>query len=105
MHETIPKKYAGLIGLGLMFMWGCAILYWVEWTNSYSTFENVIGTVGGMLVSASGLGIFLYTNDIESKLKEQEKQNAFNREQAEYWQDQAQTVIEVLERERKARNE
>lgn len=59
MNKQTRKKYGGLIGLGLMYMWGCAILYWVD---------SAISLLGAGLVSISGIAVFFYINSLESEL-------------------------------------
>ena len=61
MNKQTRKKYSGLIGLGLLYMWGCAGLYWV---GSAAWF------VGGGLVSISGIAVFFYVNSLEEELRQ-----------------------------------
>lgn len=73
-------KSAGLIGLGLLFVWGCALLFWVDLANEYATWKKVVGTMGAALVSLSCLALALYTSRQEQRAAELERQLAAERE-------------------------
>lgn len=56
---------AGLIGLGVLFMWCCALLFWLGMTDGHGTLRQVVGYAGAALVSLSGLSILLYASRLE----------------------------------------
>lgn len=60
--QGMRKKYGSIVGIGLLYVWGCAILYWVESSS------QIIAGIGGSLVSFSMIAIFLYTNSLENEL-------------------------------------
>ena len=100
MNQLIPERYAGLIGFGLMYLWGATLLVWVDWTQSDVIFVRIIGVAGAAFASLSGVATFLYVNGLESEVKDLRAKNSFNEAQAKEWQDQAQLVISLLEKER-----
>ena len=100
MNQLIPERYAGLIGLGLMYLWGATLIVWVNWTQSEVIFVKIVGIAGAALASLSGLSAFLYVNGLESEVKELRANNSFNEAQAKEWKDQAQLAISLLEKER-----
>lgn len=100
MNQLIPKRYAGFIGLGLMYLWGSTLLVWIDWTQSEIIFNKIIGISGAALASLSGLATFLYVNGLESDVKDLRAKNSFNEAQAKEWKDQAQLAISLLEKER-----
>lgn len=100
MNQLIPERYAGLIGLGLMYLWGATLLVWVDWTQSEVVFVKIVGFAGAALASLSGVATFLYVNGLESKVKDLRAKNSFNEAQAKEWKDQAQLAISLLEKER-----
>lgn len=70
MSRLIPERYAGLIGFGLMYLWGSTLLAWVDWIQSYGIFEQIVGIAGVALASLSGIASFLYVNGLESEVKD-----------------------------------
>lgn len=74
------SKWAGLIGLGLMFVWGCALLFWIDFADGYATWKKAVGFVGAGLVSLSCLALFMYTSRQEQRAAELEQQLAAERE-------------------------
>ncbi len=66
--EIIPKRYAGLIGLGVLFMWASAIVAWSGLWMSDDTIAKLLGFLGSCLVSASGIAVFLYTSSLEERV-------------------------------------
>ena len=74
------SKSAALIGLGFMFVWGCALLFWVDLITAYPTWKKVVGTAGAGLVSLSCLALSLYTSRQEQRAAELERQLAAERE-------------------------
>jgi len=76
------NKRAGLIGLGLMFVWCSALLYWVELANEYATWKQIAGTAGAAVVSLSCLAVVLYTGRQDQRIAELERQLAAEREAA-----------------------
>lgn len=100
MSQLIPERYAGLIGLGLMYLWCATLLVWVDWTQSEVIFVKIIGFAGAALASLSGIAAFLYVNGLESEVKDLRAKNSFNESQAKEWKDQAQLAISLLEKER-----
>jgi hypothetical protein len=65
------KKYAGIIGIGFMYVWAMALLKAIdiagrnEWTLQYAW-----GMLLACFVSASCLAIFLYTSNLERESNE-----------------------------------
>lgn len=100
MEQTIPQRYAGLIGLGLMYLWGTTLLVWGDWIQSDVLLVKCIGIMGALLASLSGLAIFLYVSDLETQLRSIKEKNALNETQAQEWKDQSQLAISLLEKER-----
>ena len=100
MNQLIPERYAGLIGLGLMYLWGATLIVWVDWTQSEVVFVKIVGIAAAALASLSGLSAFLYINGLESEVKELRAKSSFNESQAKEWKDQAQLAISLLEKER-----
>lgn len=74
------SKSAGLIGLGLVFVWGCALLFWIDLASEYATWKKVMGTAGAALVSLSCLALALYSSRQEKRAAELERQLAAERE-------------------------
>jgi hypothetical protein len=100
MNQFIPEKYAGLIGLGLMYLWAATLIVWVDWTQSSVIFVKIVGIAGAILASLSGVATFLYVNGLESEVKDLREKASFHAAQAKEWQDQAQLAISLLEKER-----
>ena len=98
--EDTSNKYASWIGVGLMFMWGCAIIPWANFSNSYQLWIKVIAFLGAALVSACGIAVFLYVGNLEEKLRQSIERSNYNEVNAEYWKDQTQVAISFLEKER-----
>jgi len=83
------NKSASFIGLGFIFVWGCALLFWVDLANQYATWKKVVGTIGAALVSLSCLALALYTGRQEQRAVELERQLAAEREALAMLRDQA----------------
>jgi hypothetical protein len=77
MNQLIPERYAGLIGLGLMYLWGATLIVWVDWAQSEVIFVKIVGFAGAALASLSGLSTFLYVSGLESEVKELRSKNSF----------------------------
>lgn len=100
MDQLISKRYAGLIGLGLMYLWGCAIIVWVDWTQSEVLFVKVVGIGGFALAFLSGIAIIFYVTGLESQLEKEKENNKLYKAQAKAWREQAQLATSQLEKER-----
>lgn len=74
------SKSARLIGLGFMFVWGCALLFWIDLASEYDTWKKVMGTMGAGLVSIACLALSVYTSRQEHRAAELERQLAAERE-------------------------
>lgn len=74
------SKWADLMGLGFLFVWACALLFWVDLLNEYATWKKVMGAAGGVLVSLSCLALALHTNRQQQRAAKLEKQLAVERE-------------------------
>ena len=98
MNQHIPERYAGLIGLGLMYLWGATLLVWVDWAQSEVIFVKIIGVAGAALASLSGVATFLYVNGLESEVKDLRAKSSCIEAQAKEWKDQAQLAISLLEK-------
>lgn len=70
MSKAKNNNYAGLIGLGLLYMWGCALITWMDLWNSTNTFSNILSFFGMAAVSISGLAVVFYTSALEKEIKE-----------------------------------
>ena len=55
MNQLIPERCAGLIGLGVMYLWGATLLVWVDWTQSEVIFVKIVGVSGAVLASLIGV--------------------------------------------------
>jgi hypothetical protein len=77
VDRTIPERYAGLVGLGLMYLWMCALFFWLDLAESVDIFKKVIGYGGMALTSVCGIAAFFYTSDLESELKNLKGRNSF----------------------------
>lgn len=62
-------KWGKFVGLGLMYLWAGTFAAWLGWFDSPSTFRAVVGYVGFLLASASGVGAFLYMTALEKKCR------------------------------------
>jgi len=71
--EWIKKNYEPLLGLGMMYVWGCAALGWVDWWNAREFILNAIAFGGSALVSVVMLGTYMHMNKQEQKIKELEE--------------------------------
>jgi len=89
MNSKTRKSYAGLIGLGFMYMWCCAVLYWVG---------SAVWFIGAGLVSVSGIAVFFYVNSLEEELKNIEQRNDKNSGESLRWKSQAQAALIMLEK-------
>ncbi|OGT02137.1 MAG: hypothetical protein A2143_00635 [Gallionellales bacterium RBG_16_57_15] len=88
MNSKTRKSYAGLIGLGFMYMWCCAALYWVG---------SGVWFIGAGLVSVSGIAVFFYVNSLEKELNSITQRNEQSSTEAMHWKSQAQIAIAKLE--------
>lgn len=64
----MKDRKIGLIGLGVMFMWCCALLPWIDLWNSSATLKQALGFFGAALVSLSGLAVLLYASHLEKRV-------------------------------------
>lgn len=71
------KQYGSWVGVGLLFMWGSALIAWVDLWNSANLGAKALGFIGGCLVSASGIAIAIYTSALEQKLNSLQQQNHY----------------------------
>lgn len=97
MNEIIPKRYSGLVGLGVMIMWGSALLAWVDLWKSGHTTVKIAGLLGSCLVSASGIAIFLYTSSLEEEVNRLKQRSDSNEAEARMWKTQAQEAMARIE--------
>jgi len=67
--EWIKKNYEPLLGLGMMYVWGCAALGWIDWWNAREFILNAIAFGGTALVSLVMLGAFLHISSQEERIK------------------------------------
>ena len=67
--EWIKKNYEPLLGLGMMYVWGCAALGWIDWWNAKEFMLNAIAFGGTALVSLVMLGAFLHISSQEERIK------------------------------------
>lgn len=90
MDTAAQKKYGPLVGLGLMFIWGSAALFFVGIPN------GAIAWGGIALTGVCAVAVFLYVGRIENELHRLFKSEAMYRADAEQWKEQAQTAIEMV---------
>lgn len=90
MDSAGPDRYAGMLGLGLMYLWGATLFGWIEWYQSEILFVKVVGIIGMVLASLTGISTFLYVNGLESKLKQSQEKSEFYEAQAKAWMNQTQ---------------
>jgi len=57
------SKYSSYIGLGMLYVWLCAILYWNNFDN------KLIAFIGAALISIFQVATFLYANSLETEIK------------------------------------
>lgn len=76
--KTIP----GLIGLGHLFVWGCAVLFWIDLTSEFAAWKQVAGYVGAGLASLAGLAMAVYASTQEQRAASLEVQLKAEREAA-----------------------
>lgn len=72
MDKESRKKYGGVLGLALMADWFFALMFCHSlefWLYEY---------VGYVIVTASFIGIFLYTNALEGELRKSERLHSDN---------------------------
>lgn len=60
------KEHAGIIGLGLLIIWGGACLFWAN-------IGGVAGFVGGAITSVIFIAVFIYTDSLEQKIKQKDR--------------------------------
>ena len=95
---NFSSRYIGLIGLGLMFMWGSALMPWIDFSRSHHVAPQLMGFLGACLVSATGLATFLYVNFLEGEVKRLKERNETNEAEAQMWKDQAQQALSMIEK-------
>ena len=91
------KSRAGLVGLGLGYMEGCAIVARRDLWNSSNSLTSFLAFIGGGIVSISGLAIVFYTSSLEEKVRELEKRFETAESEAARWKHQAEKALEQLE--------
>ena len=89
MNEIIPRRYVGLVGVGLMFMWGLALLFCVNLWKSSDSVVKAIGLLGSGITSASGIAIVLYTDSLEQKVQRLKDCSDSHAAEARFWRTQA----------------
>jgi hypothetical protein len=97
MAEHRNKSRAGLIGLGLLYMWVCAAIAWIDLWNSSNPFANGFAFIGMAMVSVSGLAIVFYTSSLDEKVKKLEDRLDATEYEASRWKSQAENALEMLE--------
>ena len=100
MEQIIPERYAGIIGIGVMYLWGTASVTWVSWAQSEVLFMKIIGVAGALLASLCGIAIYLYVSGIESQLRVTREKIVLYENEAKIWSEQAQLAISHLEQDR-----
>jgi hypothetical protein len=61
------KRFAGWIGLGLLFMWSGALLFWIDLASEYGTWRKVLGYGGAAVTSLAGIAAALYASHLEKR--------------------------------------
>jgi len=90
-EQLIPKSRAWIVGLGLMYLWLFAILFFVRLGDGAAL-------IGGGLASVSGIAVFLYVGGLERETNELAKSNALYKAEYERWKEQAQTAISLVKK-------
>jgi hypothetical protein len=58
-----------LIGVGFAFVWGSALMPFIDLINSYKTAYNFLGYIGAAIVCASCSAIAIYDSSLESEVR------------------------------------
>lgn len=91
MNVSSRKRYGGIIGIGLLYMWACALLVWADmWTS-------VFGFLGMILVNIAGIAIAFYTTSLEQDVKDLSKRLEICETGASYWESQANLAFDKIE--------
>ena len=61
------KKYAGLLGIGLMVVWGAALLPLMDHINDGSFIIKIASILLAAFISITMTGVMVYTNELETK--------------------------------------
>jgi hypothetical protein len=91
------KKYGGIIGIGLMYVWAMALFKAIdiagqnEWTLQYA-----FGMLMALLVSASCLAVFLYISNLERESNELAKRVKNLDESLDFYVKRGDDAIEAL---------
>lgn len=70
---------AGVLGLAILVVWGVDILYAIELTQSPSALKSAFGYALGLFVTVTFIGLFLYTNWLEEKVRDLAKRSDIGR--------------------------
>lgn len=97
MRKLGRKRYAGIIGIGFLYIWACAALIWVDLWNSGKTFGEIAGFFGIALVCLSGIAIVFYTSALEQESKDLSKRLEIYEASASYWESQANKAFDEIE--------
>lgn len=60
---------AKLVGLGFMFAWGSALLYWVELADAPSRSKAAMGYIGMLVTSGGMVGMALYVGHLSEEIR------------------------------------
>ena len=90
-EQIIPKNRAWIVGLGLLYLWLFALLY-------FFSLGSGAALIGGGLASLSGIAVFLYVGSLERETNELAKSSAMYKAEAEKWMEQAQTAIAFVKK-------
>ena len=76
------KRYAKLIGLGVLFIWGSALVSWVPWLNSVSIVTQAIAVIAVGITTASGISVLFYCDSLEQQVTHLHHENSLYKEEA-----------------------
>jgi len=73
------------------------MLVWMDFWNSGKTFGEVVGLLGIILVTISGIAMSFYVSSLEQDFKELSKSLEIYKESSSYWESQANKAFDNIE--------
>lgn len=70
-------KKASYMAIGSMFVWFLAASATYSWINSSATMTIILGWIGLLVVTATCLGIHMFTNFLELVVRTQEREISY----------------------------
>ena len=94
MNST--SKYSPLLGVGVVYVWLIALLFWLPWWQSTDTMRQILGFAGAALVALSCTASLICANRLEHMVKQlTSQQNELRAIEQDYQARNAATVGEV----------